>query len=107
MAFVGQTPIHLRQRVHFAESIKARLFVSVIASNAHSLTQSPQPIQATLHDFRIASPLSLLTQLTYILFDPGPFLLNSMIAFGHAFTQALQEVHFCSSISGNLVTGLM
>ena len=52
-------------------------------------------------------PLSLLTQETNTLLPFGPFLRNSMIWRGQAFTQAPQATHFSSSTSGRPVSGFM
>ena len=79
----------------------------MIASNGHSLAHLPQPIQALAQALRATAPVSLLTQLTKIRRDFGPFLRNSITFFGQAFTQAPQAVHFSSSTTGNPVSLLI
>ena len=79
----------------------------MIASNGHSLAHFPQPIQALAQALRATAPLSLLTQLTKIRRDFGPFLRNSITFFGQAFAHAPQAVHLSSSTSGKPVSGLI
>ena len=74
------------------------MFSSVIASNGHVFTHFPQPIQLTVQALRATAPLSLFTQETYTRRDFLPCGRISMIAFGQAFTQAPQAVHFASSM---------
>src|SRR5690554_1546375 len=62
--FVGHTGAHLRQSRHLSSMINARLFSMVMASNLHSFSHLPHPIQATAHAFLATAPLSLFTQLT-------------------------------------------
>src|SRR5690554_6396740 len=100
MAFVGQTGTHLRQSLHLSESINARLFSMVMASNLHSFSHFPHPIQATEQAFRATPPLSLFRHETTTLRFFGICLRNSIRSFGQASTQAPQATHLSSIILG-------
>ena len=64
MAPVGHSFTHLRQSLHFQESMKARLFWIVMAPNGHTFSHFPQPIQPALQAFITTAPLSFDTHAT-------------------------------------------
>ena len=64
MAPVGHSFTHLRQSLHFQESMKARLFWIVMAPNGHTFSHFPQPIQPALQAFITTAPLSFDTHET-------------------------------------------
>jgi hypothetical protein len=87
MAPVGQPPTHFKQAVHLVESIKAKLFSTVMAPNSQAFSHFRQAMQATLQFFLASTPFSLFMQETQTaLFSC--ILRISMILRGQAFTQA-------------------
>ena len=103
----GHSGSHLRHDLHLAGSMYAKLFSSTMASNGHTFTHLPQPIQLALQALLAIAPLSLFTHITTIRRLFLPFGRISMIRRGQALAQAPQAVHFCSSTSGRPVSGLM
>src|SRR5690554_7964635 len=79
----------------------------VMASNLHSFSHLPQPIQATSQDFLATAPLSLFTQLTKMRRLLGPMLRRSIMSLGQASTQAPQATQFSSMITGRPVSSSM